>query len=136
MSKSNPDAKTRIMLTDPPSQMREKVRTAVTDSQTEITYDPVGRPGVSNLLDILSGITERPPQSLVQDLKGRSMKELKSEVADALEPVLQNFQDRFARLRSDPAYLDSVQAQGRAKATERAEQTMVEVRKAVGLDYQ
>lgn len=135
MSKSNPDPKTRIMLTDTPSQMRDKLRTAVTDSQSEITYDPVNRPGVSNLLDILAGITEESPEQLVENLKGKSMKDLKSEVADALHPVLQKFQDEFARLRSDPAYLDSVQARGRTKAEEKAEQTMVQVRKAVGLDY-
>lgn len=135
MSKSNPDPKTRIMLTDTPAQMREKLRTAVTDSQAEVSYDPVNRPGVSNLLDILSGITDSSPEVHVQRLEGKHMKDLKRAVGDALEPVLQNFQDAFARLKADPGYLDSVQAQGRTKAEQKAEHTMTRVRRAVGLDY-
>lgn len=135
MSKSNPDPKTRIMLTDTPAEMRNKLRTAVTDSQAEITYDPKNRPGVSNLLDILSGITDIPPQQHVKSLEGKGMKELKLAVGDALEPVLNKFQDAFARLKSDPGYLDAVQAQGRTKAEQKAEGTMVRVRRAVGLDY-
>lgn len=135
MSKSNPDQKTRIMLTDTSPEMRDKLRTAVTDSQADITYDPVKRPGVSNLLDILSGMTDVSPEVHVQALKGKGMKDLKLAVGDTLEPVLHNFQDAFARLKSDPGYLDKVQAQGRTKAEEKAEETMLRVRQAVGLDY-
>lgn len=124
------------MLTDTPAEMRDKLRTAVTDSQTEITYDTRNRPGVSNMLDILAGVTDTQPEQLVKSLEGKSMKALKTTVADALEPVLESFQDRFARLKEDPAYLDLVERQGRQKAEEKAEQTMLRVRSAIGLDYQ
>ncbi|KAK9896623.1 tryptophanyl-tRNA synthetase [Cystobasidium minutum MCA 4210] len=136
MSKSNPDPKTRIMLTDTPAEMREKLRTAVTDSQQEITYNPTTRPGVSNLLDILSGVTSTQPEELARSYEGKSMKALKTSVADALEPVLSSFQSEFARLKADPGYLDAVECQGRQKAEVKAESTMQRVRRAVGLDYQ
>lgn len=136
MSKSNPDPKTRIMLTDTPAVMRDKLRTAVTDSQTEITYDPRNRPGVSNLLDIIAGVTDTQPEQLVKSFEGKSMKALKTTAADALEPVLRDFQDKFARLKVDPSYLDAVERQGRQKAEEKAEETMLRVRSAIGLDYQ
>lgn len=135
MSKSNPDPKTRILLTDTPAAARDKLRTAVTDSESAITYDPANRPGVSNLLDILSGITGASPVELAQSFQGKNMKDLKDAVGDALEPILSNFQSDFARLRADPAHLDDVEKQGRVKAEQKAEETMVRVRKAVGLDY-
>lgn len=124
------------MLTDTPAVMRDKLRTAVTDSQTEITYDPRNRPGVSNLLDIIAGVTDTQPEQLVKSFEGKSMKALKTTAADALEPVLRDFQDKFARLKVDPSYLDAVERQGRQKAEEKAEETMLRVRSAIGLDYQ
>jgi tryptophanyl-tRNA synthetase len=93
------------------------------------------RPGVSNLLDIMSGITDTSPEALVTSFEGKTMKDLKTAVGDALEPVLVSFQDRFERVRQDPGYLQSVEAQGRVKAEQRAEETMILVRQAVGLDY-
>lgn len=133
MSKSNPDPKTRILLTDSPLVARDKLRTAVTDSIPDISYDPNLRPGVSNLFDILSGLTGTSPEDLALQFEGKSMKDLKTTVSDALAPVLVEFQNRFDELRKDPGYLESIEAQGRKKAESRAEETMAKVRRVVGL---
>ena len=135
MSKSNPDPRTRILLTDPPALARDKLRTAVTDSRADVTYSPADRPGVSNLLSILSGLTDRPPAALEADFQGKTLKQLKEAVGDALEPLLVRFQSEFGRIRDDQAYLAEVERRGRDKARQKAGETMERVRKAVGLDY-
>lgn len=135
MSKSHPDPRTRILLTDPPALIRDKLRTAVTDSEPHISYDPSSRPGVSNLLAILSGLTDRQPEELVSDFEGKSMRDLKTAVGDALEPFLTDFQGKFERIRQEQGYLEEMEKLGRKKAQAKAAETMGRVRQAVGLDY-
>lgn len=143
MSKSNPDPKTRILLTDSPSAARDKLRTAVTDSEPTITYDPKGRPGVSNLLTILSGLSDSPSPSpspptsaeIAEQFAGKTMKDLKLAVGDALEPVLTKFQAEFERVRKEDGYLDDIEKAGREKARAQAAKTMRRVREVMGLEY-
>ena len=123
------------MLTDSPQAMRDKIRTAVTDSQSDITYDPIKRPGVSNLLAIQAGLTDVEPQRIAEQLQGKTMRDLKTRVADTLEPILVRFQQEYERIKADKGYLDEVEKAGRVKATAQAAATMERVRKAVGLDY-
>ena len=135
MSKSNPDARTRILLTDTIEQARDKLRAAVTDSEKAITYDPVGRPGVSNLLSMLAGLTDQSPDDLVPLFANKSMKDLKDAVGDALAPLLNSFQAEHTRLSRDPGYLDSIEAIGCRKASKAASSKMQAVRQCIGLDY-
>lgn len=137
MSKSHPDSRTRILLTDPPSLMRDKVRTAVTDSEPTISYDPVKRPGVSNLLGILAGLSSNSTtmEDLVSSFEGKNIKDLKDAVGDKVEEVLVPFQREFQRVRAEQGYLEQMEEEGRMKARARAERTMQEVRNVVGLGY-
>lgn len=87
-SKSSPDLSSCILLTDRASQIKSKIRGVVTDSIKGITYDPVNRPGTSNLLAILDASTEEEDVAEVatrNSTKGQG--HLKNDIADAVEDV-------------------------------------------------
>lgn len=69
MSKSDPDAKSRILMTDAPDQLLEKCKKALTDFTSAVTYDPVERPGVANLLCIHSLMSGEPVEAIVQRMQ-------------------------------------------------------------------
>lgn len=133
MSKSIPSPAGRIDLTDPPEEIRRKVRRAVTDAGTEVTYDPAAKPGVANLLDILAAALG--DGSTPTELAGRygSYGALKADVADAVVALLEPFQARLAELRADAGEVRKILAAGAAAARDEAEVTLARARDAVGL---
>ncbi|ROT38869.1 tryptophanyl-tRNA synthetase [Sodiomyces alkalinus F11] len=137
MSKSDVDSKSHILITDTPEEIRRKVMAALTDSVNSVSYDPEARPGVSNLLDILSifDSSGRDPAQLAEDLLNRSLMDLKQLVADAVITGLQGIRERFIDFLSadEGRYIDWVEAEGARKARENAEETMAIVRQAIGL---
>ncbi|TFK66763.1 tryptophanyl-tRNA synthetase [Pluteus cervinus] len=133
MSKSAPDIKSRILLTDTAPQIQTKLRSAVTDSIHGITFDPVNRPGISNLLTILSACSEEPIEQVVERCRDYGHAQLKTEVADAVEEMVREPREKFERLRKERGYLEQVAKEGAEKAGEKAEKTMNEVRKLIGL---
>ncbi|KAN0065155.1 Tryptophan--tRNA ligase, mitochondrial [Thecaphora frezii] len=150
MSKSAPDVNSRILLTDTPSQIATKIRKAVTDAERTISYDPVNRPGVSNLLSILSGLSsdrDATPSRVAEQLnaameeqarqEGKELasgKWLKEAVVDVCVEALRPIQQKLERIKQDQAFLDQVEQTGRQKAEEMAEATMQRVRKLLGVD--
>ena len=70
MSKSCPDPKSRLELIDDPKVLLNKVKKAVTDFTSEVTYDPENRPGVSNLIKIHSLLTGKSPEQICIDARG------------------------------------------------------------------
>jgi tryptophanyl-tRNA synthetase len=134
MSKSAPDAASRILLTDSAFQIAAKVRAAVTDSITSgVTYDPVARPGTSSLLAILAACVGEDVHTVAVRCAGMSHGALKAEVASAVEALLAGPRAEFARIREDVGYLDQVAAEGAAAAREISARTMVQVREKIGL---
>jgi tryptophanyl-tRNA synthetase len=133
MSKSSPDPSTRIQLTDTSLDISRKIRGAVTDSIRGITYDPVNRPGTSNLLTIFSACTGDPVKTIVERYEGKGHGELKKDVADALEELMKGPRTEFERLRKATDYLSTVANEGVRKAKERSSKTLQEVRTLVGL---
>ncbi|KAL5604656.1 uncharacterized protein BROUX77_004842 [Berkeleyomyces rouxiae] len=136
MSKSHPDPKSRILITDTPEAIHRKIMSSLTDSEAGITYDPQARPGVSNLLDILSAFdpSERTPSELAESLAGQTLKDLKTKVSEAVISALDGIGPRYARIMSEDngKYVDFVEQKSAEKARERAAQTMALVREAVG----
>ena len=110
---------------------------AVTDSLTTVTYEPVKRPAVANLLEILSQcIPGNPtPASLASDLAGENLGSFKRRVVEAVTRELEGIRDRYeeALQRTGGKYLDDIQALGAQKARENAADTMRRIRDAVGL---
>jgi tryptophanyl-tRNA synthetase len=132
MSKSLPDAGT-LNLLDEPSVLAKKVKRAVTDTGSDIRYDPVEKPGVSNLLVILSAVGGSPVPQLEDEFAGRGYGQLKAAVADAVVAFAEPFSKRMAELMADPAELDRILASGAERAREVAGATMARVRDMVGL---
>lgn len=133
MSKSSPDTASRILLTDTSSQIKAKIRGAVTDSIQGITYDPVSRPGTSNLLAILAACTNSNPFEVAKQYENKGHGHLKSDVTDAVEEVLKGPRAEFERIRHERAFLEQVARQGASQALEHSTVTIDEVRRRVGL---
>jgi tryptophanyl-tRNA synthetase len=131
MSKSAASPQGTIDLLDAPEELARKVKRAVTDTDGEVRYDRQAKPGVSNLLELLSAATGEPPEAVA----GRYSQygPLKADVAEALNELLRPFRERFARLSADPGAVESALAQGRAKAAAVADATLARVREAIGL---
>jgi len=133
MSKSSPDVQSRILLTDTAAQISAKIRGAVTDSIAGITYDPVARPGTSNLLTILAACTNEDVAIVARKYEVKGHGHLKADVADAVEEIIKAPRAEFERIRHEIGYLNQVAKDGAEKARERSEFTMCEVRARLGL---
>ncbi|RFU74174.1 3-oxoacyl-acyl-carrier- reductase [Trichoderma arundinaceum] len=135
MSKSHKAQRSRILITDTPEEIRSKIATALTDSVPGISYDPANRPGISNLLEILSvfDTEKRGPAQLAEVYAQSSPKALKDAVADTLIAGLNGVRDRYLEVSANDSYLDMVEREGARKAQESAKETMDIVKAAVGL---
>lgn len=137
MSKSHPNPGSRILITDSADEIQRKVLAALTDSNFSITYEPEARPGVSNLLELMSHFDAegRSPEMLARDCSDMNYKEFKTKVAEAIAETLEPIRSRYAELMKEDggAYVDHVEREGAKRARENAEATMVAVREAIGL---
>jgi len=134
MSKSDDNANNYIGLLEEPKKIAKKIKRAVTDSDelARIYFNPEEKPGVSNLLTLLSGATGRSIHDLVPEYEGKMYGHLKGDVADAVVAFLEPMQERFHEIRSDEAMMNAVLAKGAAKAREVAADTVCRVHNAVG----
>ena len=96
----------------------------MTDSGTEIVFDPAGKPGVSNLLSIYSALTDRPVESVVEEYAGQQYGHLKVALGDLVADFVGDFGDRTRVLLDDRGELDRVLAQGAEQAREVASKTL------------
>jgi len=137
MSKSDTSPSSRILITDSPSLIQKKLTTAVTDSINSVSYDPVNRPGVSNLLTLLSAFDKegRSPETLGEVYgTGMGLGAFKKLVGEAIGEGLEEFRDEYERVvKEGKGHLEDVEMRGKMVAEENAEATMVGVREAVGL---
>jgi tryptophanyl-tRNA synthetase len=133
MSKSSESPQGSVTLLDPPAVTTKRIRGAVTDSGSEVRYDPEGQPGVANLLQILAASTDRPIPDVTADFAGQGYGALKQAVADAVVELLAPLQARYAELTADPATVDDALATGATKAEAIASKVLARVRDAVGL---
>ncbi|KAM3454100.1 hypothetical protein NHJ6243_008991 [Beauveria neobassiana] len=133
MSKSHPLERSRILLTDNADTIHAKVSSALTDSLPGISYDAESRPGIANLLDILSIFDSegRTATQLAADFI--SPRELKAAVSEAVIKGMDGIGRRYKKLLEDPEFLDHVAAEGGKKARQSADETMHLVREAIGI---
>jgi tryptophanyl-tRNA synthetase len=131
MSKSRGDAGT-LNLLDDPSALARKIKRAVTDTDTSVHFDPVAKPGVSNLLTILASVTGRPVTEVAGDFGGGGYGALKSAVADAVVAFVEPLADRAHTLLADPDELDRILAAGAERARAVASRTVQSVYERVG----
>ncbi|KAJ9623639.1 Tryptophan--tRNA ligase, mitochondrial [Taxawa tesnikishii (nom. ined.)] len=137
MSKSHPNPKSRIILTDSREVLGKKLRSALTDSIEGVSYDPAARPGVSNLLDIayhLDASGAGSPQDLARDWQDLSMRALKEKVTEAVDAHLAPIRERYLQIMSGGTReLEEAAELGAQKASLSAAVTMKSVRNAMGL---
>ncbi len=134
MSKSDDNPNNVIRLLEDPKSILKKLKRAVTDSDNPpvIAYDWDKKPGVSNLLELMSASTGQSVEDLVEHFKGQMYGTFKTEVAEAVVAMVEPIQKRYAELRSDEGYLREVLKHGAQKAAERAQKTLDDVYKKVG----
>ncbi|MBM7790868.1 tryptophan--tRNA ligase [Tenggerimyces flavus] len=132
MSKSSSSPAGIVELLDDPKVSAKRVRSAVTDSDRSITFDVAAKPGVSNLLTILSALRSVPVPSLVESYEGKGYGDLKGDVADAVVELVTPFRDRTFALLEDRESLDGILAHGAERARAVASETMSLVNERVG----
>ncbi len=133
MSKSDEDENSLITLLDDADSVRRKFKRAVTDSDGEIRYDPENKPGVSNLLSILSACTGQGIEQLVNELQGSGYGQLKERTAEAVVETLKPIQQEHTRLMADKDYLAGILKTNAERASLLAGRTLRKVYKKLGL---
>jgi len=131
MSKSDDAAPGTILLLDDPKVIERKIKRAVTDTETEVRFDPGAKPGVSNLLSILGAATDRTPETAADGYTQYGP--LKADAAAAVVERLAPIRARFAELEADPAETTRLLAVGAAKAQAVAAATLARARQHLGL---
>jgi len=132
MSKSGSAPSGIIEMLDDPRATAKKIRSAVTDSGTEIRFDQDEKPGVSNLLTIYSALTGESVEALVDQYAGRMYGDLKKDLAEVVVDFVTPFRDRTLELLDDQSYLLQVLARGAETAGAVAEATLRDVYQRVG----
>jgi tryptophanyl-tRNA synthetase len=113
-----------VYIADTADQIRKKFKTAVTDSEREIRYDPERKPGVSNLLEIMSVATGDPIDDLERRFDGSGYGDLKEAVGESVVALLTPIRERFEALRADERELHRLLAIGAEKARRASEPTL------------
>ncbi|MCY1152193.1 MAG: tryptophan--tRNA ligase [Sphaerochaetaceae bacterium] len=130
MSKSRNNA---IFLSSTEDETAKLVKKAKTDSERFITYDPVNREEVSNLLSLISLCTNEDPKDIAQRIGDGGAGMLKRELTESLNEYLRPIREKRAQLEKDPEYIRSVLLNGVDKARELAQSTLSEVREAMNM---
>jgi tryptophanyl-tRNA synthetase len=132
MSKSSSSPAGIVEMLDDPKVSAKKVRSAVTDSGSEVRFDAEKKPGISNLLTIFSALTGRPVAALEEEYVGRGYGDFKKDLAEVVVDFVTPFRDRTFELLEDRAELDGVLARGAERAAAVAERTLADVYSRVG----
>ncbi len=133
MSKSSESPQGTILVLDSPAAITKKVKSAVTDSGSEVRFDPDEKPGVSNLLALYAAATETTVHDAEAEFAGQQYGAFKGAVAEALVEYLRPVRERYEELAADPGEVARILAAGAEKAQAIATVTMDRVRRATGL---
>jgi len=131
MSKTDPNEKSFVLILDSPDIVRKKIKSAVTDSDPVVRYDPESKPGISNLLEIMAGCTGRSIDELVDEYADGGYGKFKEVVAEAVITELAPVRSAYQNL--DDAEVARIMRRGALDARTKAEGYQQIVRKATGL---
>ena len=121
-----------VELLDDPKVSAKKIRSAVTDTEREIRYDPVAKPGISNLLVIYSALSGRKIAEIEGEYAGRGYGDLKKDLAEVVAEFVSPLRERVRAYLDDPAELDRVLARGAERARGVAASTLADVHEKIG----
>lgn len=133
MSKTADSPQGTITLLDDPATITKRIKSAVTDSETDVRYDPDAKPGVSNLLQILAATTARPVADCEREFASGGYGPLKAAVAEAVVTFLRPIQERYAQLAAEPGDVAAQLAAGAEKAEAMSGTVLDRARRATGL---
>ena len=122
-----------IGLFDEPEVIQKKIMTAVTDPGKEIKYNPIKKPGISNLLTIYSLLSKKPIKKIEQDFKKSGYKKFKQSLAETSTEALEPFRRKRKELLLREVYVQEILNQGEKRAQVIAQSTMQEVKRKMGL---
>ena len=131
MSKSDPED-TYIAILDKPEVIRKKMRRAVTDCDNSVRFDPANKPGVSNLMSIMSALSGKSMDEITAEFDGLGYGKFKDAVADCVIAALEPIQKRYDEISTDKTYLQEVLPDGAQRAEAIAHKTMLKIRKKIG----
>ena len=133
MSKSDPNSKSRIQITDTVDEVMEKCKKAMTDFTSAVTYEPETRPAVANLITLHSLCTGLEPDDICQQNSHLDTARYKVVVGEAVNQFLEPIRTRYDELVQNPDHLTQVLDRGTDKARYIANQTWTQVKQVVGL---
>lgn len=133
MSKSVGEEKDKIFLDDTDELIAKKIKTAKTDSIVGIYYDKENRPEVSNLINIYSAITKKSVEEISEEYKTKNTKSFKDDLTEILINEISPIREKQKELLKNESYLMKIIEEGNKKAEEVANDTLIKVKKAVGL---
>ncbi|AQS40472.1 tryptophanyl-tRNA synthetase [Shewanella psychrophila] len=135
MSKSDDNRNNVIGLLEDPKKIMKKIKKAMTDSDEPpvVRFDTENKPGVSNLLSLMSGVTGKSIAGLEAEFEGKMYGHLKVATGEAVVEMLEPLQARYREFREDTSFLHQVMQEGAEKAQARAEVTVKKVYEKIGL---
>jgi len=133
MSKSDENDKNYVSIIDDAKKIEKKIKSATTDSGTEIKFDPENKAGLSNLMTIYSVLSGKSTEQLEKDYAGKMYGHLKVDLADLVVQTLKPVREKYDDLMKNKDYLDQLMKSGAERAEERARPTLEKVYQAVGL---
>ncbi len=133
MSKSDENDKNFVSIIDDPKKIEKKIKSATTDSGTEIKFDPENKAGLSNLMTIYSVLSGKTTEDLEKEYSGKMYGHLKVDLADLVVSTLGPVRKRYLELMKERDYLDTMLKQGAERAQMRARATLEKVYQTVGL---
>ncbi|EMS74040.1 tryptophan--tRNA ligase [Ruminiclostridium cellobioparum] len=133
MSKSDENENAYVFILDKEDAVLRKFKRAVTDSEREIRYDEVNKPGVSNLISIYSAVTGKTFSDIEKEFDGRSYGDLKEVAGQSVAEMLRPVQQKYNDLTANKDYLNSILKENSEKAAYMARKTLSKVQRKIGL---
>lgn len=133
MSKSDENDKNFVSIIDEPKKIEKKIKSATTDSGTEIKYDPENKAGLSNLMTIYSVLSGKTIEQIEIDYAGKMYGHLKVDLADLVVETLKPVRETYLDLMKNRDHLDNLLKLGADRAQARARVTLENVYNKVGL---
>ena len=132
MSKSDKDQNGCVYMLEKPEDILRKFKKAMTDSDACVRFDPENKPGVSNLLSIMSALGAGDVETLAAEMAGKGYGDLKARTTDCVIAVLEPLQAEYKRLIADKTYLQGILDENAKTAAYLANKTLRKVQKKVG----
>ena len=132
MSKSVDSPKGTVLLLDEPKRIAKKIKSAVTDSGSEVVHDRETKAGISNLMELYAAATDQTLDEVTDEFAGKRYGDFKTAVADAVVEMLRPVQERYAELADDPGEVERILGDGADRARAIAAPTLAAAKDAMG----